>query len=465
MKYFLLFLFILLLYVQSPIPNWDITTQANILEVSGDSLDYTLYEKSDSNLNLKVILKIIIEKSGDNIVSKYKVFVYDSSGTDSKGSQEVGFSDIDSFYTSQLGKNILICPKGKFHPYDFEGGNYIVPSGFDDKGGWDLRCFYQGTGHFYMFYLLNNGKNIFYMYNGGYTQLDYVYSYFYDFKLEDGTSSETEYKFWVMRYDGANDGVIRLCPKALTSNRDTGYANQVSNGSDNDINAAKSKTQVRINSDYYFYYFTYNDASDFESGYSTNYIDFSSKDNFASTAANPGVVKKQDTPLTFVDNVEIQEMNFFKESKYAYYKIYNKDKNKTYYGIIDVTSSKVLYNIEAEFTLFIPASTGSTVIMLGLTSTTIYQICIVKDGSSCNNDCGSTDILLNVEGNKCDTVCDTGKIKLMPEGICIDTELCDLNTYELNKFKYLKLMQLKNIQDISVTLEVSKLDKSKYFNS
>ena len=431
MKYFLIYFLIQFLYVFSPIPNWEITSQSNVLAVPADSLPYTLYYQEKDGL--KVELQIVIQQSGSNIIYKYKLIVQNSAGNE-LGNKEVGFSDIESFYTNKLGKDILICPRGKFHPYDFYGGVHIQPSGFEDKGGWDLRCYYQGTGHFYMFYLLNNGKNFYYRYGSSTTQRDYVYSYFYDFRLEYGTNSETEYKFWVMRYDGADGGVILLSPKALKTNRDNGDVNQVSNGSDNKINAAKSKTQVCINSNFYFYYFTYNDASDFESGYSTHNIDFSNKDNFQSSAANPGVVKKQNTPLTFVDNVEIQEMNFFKGSKYAYYKIYNTDKNKTYYGIVDVTESKILYNIEAEFQTFIPASTGSTVIMLGLTSTTVYQIGIIKDGDSLSNDCGSNYLILSADGNKCKStnVCDSGKIKLMPEGICIDTELCDLNVYELN---------------------------------
>ena len=36
---------------------------------------------------------------------------------------------------------------------------------------------------------------------------------------------------------------------------------------------------------------------------------------------------------------------------------------------------------------------------------------------------------------------------------------------KFNKFKYYKLLHLLNIHDILVTLEVSKLDKSKYSNS
>jgi len=64
-------------------------------------------------------------------------------------------------------------------------------------------------------------------------------------------------------------------------------------------------------------------------------------------------------------------MNFITGTKYAYYKIYNKDKAVTYYGLLDTAQSKILYNVQAEFTTFIPASTSSTIIMLGLTGDTV----------------------------------------------------------------------------------------------
>ena len=65
--------------------------------------------------------------------------------------------------------------------------------------------------------------------------------------------------------------------------------------------------------------------------------------------------------------------------------------------------------------------------MLAITSTSSYKLCIVKDGSSCNNTCST--IALDPEANKCQASCDDGKIKLMPEGICISEALCDLTMY------------------------------------
>ena len=59
-------------------------------------------------------------------------------------------------------------------------------------------------------------------------------------------------------------------------------------------------------------------------------------------------------------------MNFIPNTHYAYYKIYNKDKNITYYGLIDIKENKVLYNIEGDDITFIPDSSGQ---MIAITQT------------------------------------------------------------------------------------------------
>ena len=38
-------------------------------------------------------------------------------------------------------------------------------------------------------------------------------------------------------------------------------------------------------------------------------------------------------PFSFIDEVEIKEMNFIRGTQYVYYEIYNKNKDKSYYGI------------------------------------------------------------------------------------------------------------------------------------
>ena len=197
------------------------------------------------------------------------------------------------------------------------------------------------------------------------------------------------------------------------------------------ITEAKAHTQSSIDSIYYFYYFTYNNVSDFVSGYSNTHI-HAGEGNYANSFS---ATKNTDSPLTFVDNVEIKEINFIPGTKNVYYKIYNKDKGSTYYGLIDVKLNKVVYNIEADnSTIFIPDTTGN---MLLITSTDIYRVCTVKstESDSCENPNTCSNLLLDPDGNKCQENCDEGKIKMMPESICINSSLCDLNIYVLNTAK------------------------------
>ena len=123
-------------------------------------------------------------------------------------------------------------------------------------------------------------------------------------------------------------------------------------------------------------------------------------------------------------------MNFIKGTQYVYYEIYNKNKDKSYYGILDIKSNKILYNIEEEFTTFIPFSNNGE--MLAISATSAYRICILKDGNSCLNSCPNGNLILDPDGNKCQNYCDSGKIELMPEGICISQSTCDLNFFIIN---------------------------------
>ena len=151
--YYLILIFIQILNILSPIPNWDISQQANLLDVSTNEMNYTIYDKTA--YDIRVVLNKRIAKSGTQIITQNYLLVYDQYSSNSKSEIAVEFEDIDSHYTSKLGYDILICPKGKFHPYDFKGKTHInAPSGFQDKGGWDLRCYAHKTEYFYIFYLL-----------------------------------------------------------------------------------------------------------------------------------------------------------------------------------------------------------------------------------------------------------------------------------------------------------------------
>ena len=138
------------------------------------------------------------------------------------------------------------------------------------------------------------------------------------------------------------------------------------------ITQAKSYTQGSIDNNNNFYFFTYNNVNDFSSGYSKNAFNVENEkyaDNYAITVNN-------NSPLNFIDNIEIKEIRFIPGTIFVYYKLSNIDKGTTYYGFIDIKLNKVIYNIEAEATMkFIPISeTGE---MLAMTSNKLYKVCVL----------------------------------------------------------------------------------------
>ena len=186
-------------------------------------------------------------------------------------------------------------------------------------------------------------------------------------------------------------------------------------------------TRVYIDNNSIFYFFTYHNISSFKSGYSTTPLDGSNA--FLSDSLKELKINMNNSPFSFLDNMEIIYINFIHYSNILYYKLLNKNNNKINYGILDMKLNKILYNFDEEIKTFIPYSNGD---ILAITSTSVYKLCIIKNGNECINSCLSDNLILDTNGNKCQSSCDDGKIKLMPEEICIEKESCDLNFLMLN---------------------------------
>ena len=80
------------------------------------------------------------------------------------------------------------------------------------------------------------------------------------------------------------------------------------------INQTKSYTQGSIdNNNNNFYFFTFNNVNDFSSNYSNNGFNVSNEkyaDNYAITANN-------NSPLNFLDNIEIKEIRFIPGTRFG----------------------------------------------------------------------------------------------------------------------------------------------------
>ena len=153
MEYFLFILFLnQILFIYSPIPNWDIDgISINLFSSSSSETNYSydLYNKGG------YVLTKTITKNADGTLSSQNYLAHNSI------IREVSFEGIESYHYNQLGSSELVCPKGSFHPYDFDAGNYIKP--FDAEGNWELSCYKHNTGYFLVFYVHNGNNNIYYV--------------------------------------------------------------------------------------------------------------------------------------------------------------------------------------------------------------------------------------------------------------------------------------------------------------
>ena len=122
---------------------------------------------------------------------------------------------------------------------------------------------------------------------------------------------------------------------------------------------AKNFISATFDSSHKFYYLSCSNASDCQSGYSQNYVNFSSKEQYQSACRNINLKKNDVSPLTFADDVEIENIKFISGTQYAYYIIKSKNSEQKYYGLIDITTNKVLYNIKGSFTEFLPNPNSS----------------------------------------------------------------------------------------------------------
>ena len=154
MEIFLKFIpfFILFCFSLEIIPNWNLNTSAIKLLSSDGSITYTVVDRDMYGMKVKLTKKIT--KSGNTITQTNYLSIGEGAAF------EVDFENIESFYNLN-GINV-ICPKGKYHPYNATNKAFFQPSGFEEKGNWDLKCYKHNTNYFLAFYLMNGDKNLFF---------------------------------------------------------------------------------------------------------------------------------------------------------------------------------------------------------------------------------------------------------------------------------------------------------------
>ena len=416
---FLSYIFLgIISYVFSIIPNWNFTNSAINLFSSNSTIEYQVSYRGMYCLIIELYKKLT--KSGNNITEQNYIRCYTYIGVDQStlipygGPMNVDFDDIESLYNEHVNGKV-ICPKGKYHLYYINEERFIIPQGFVENGNWDLKCYMHKTENFLLFYKMNGDIN-FYWTNKDYTNLTKVEGVFgeelFDFKLKNGERSDSEYPIASLikksGYLTLNGGKIK-------------FSNNMEYTSCGNLNIIQMKNHTQAifqNFSDNFFFFTYNNVSDFISGYSTEQP---GEDEYNNVSKYSFVINDE-SPFEFLGNVEILEMQFSSGNQYVSYKIYDKENYINYTGIIDIKLNKVMFNTDTDIQKFISYNNYS---MLAITSTGAYQICTTKSGNTCIESCTSQSNILDTDGNTCGSGCPNGKIKLLPSEVCFDE--CDLS--------------------------------------
>ena len=425
MKDILLFwiiFFKLIIKTFSIIPEWNFENTAINLLASVNTITNETYHKVKDNMEV-FIYKKFSKENGEIIYKKYvKVKEYHTGTVIYDG--EVDFDEIQSFY--YISNDRIICPEGKFHPHYFYDNTYSTLNldMIQTIGDWELKCFALSD-YFFVFYMMNGEYNFFYknLNNGEWKKFQSNNEFYEVILTTELTSDDSKNQMAYIMNDG---GYIKWKGNKLSVESSEIKGNDIGAVQ---FNKAYTYTRACLENDYHhFYYFTYSNTADFISGYydSSDRIEYLNVESYSNS-----INQHSDSPFEFVDNVEIKELKFIYNYKYAYYIIYNPTKGKKYYGIIDLKKNQVVFNTEKEIITFIPYSTIS---MLAITSTSAYEICVIKQDGKCIDSYGCTGneykYILDTNGNKCGTsvVCDN--FFMMHENMCADE--CDESIYVLN---------------------------------
>ena len=339
---------------------------------------------------------------------------------------EVDFEDIESTYKN-INNNYFVCPKGKYHVYYYKNNekNYELLN-FDNIifDNWNLMCFYQFEEK-YLFIAYLNSEAKFYQYDLDKEELKVGKTIFngiqaFRWRTSQLSIYEKRKEMFAIIREGNN---LNLKELFFDVQRDQEYnyetINQRNLGNLKKNYLASFKTES-----FHFYWITYDSASEFDSGYYNKDKDIS-RENIGESDIK---INENKSPLVFFDSVTIEEMKFIFGNKYVYYKIKNDITNKNYFGIIDVTLNKVIFNTDENIKEFKPFSFSS---MLAITRDSVYKICILRDGQNCLEDCSDNYPIFDTSTyNHCGDGCSTNFI-LKPNNICIDE--CDNNIYIIQK--------------------------------
>ena len=383
MEYRLIFLsiFLNLFFPEfSFVQQWNFDNSAIDLLSKSSFISIKVLEDTKYNIYVRLYKNLSIEDN-EVVYKKYLTVYYDNSLI---YGGEVDFDKIESFH--RFRHDIIICPKGKYHPIYFYSNTYSTLNLGLLRGNrdWELKCEIHEQGYFFIFYLMNGQSHFFYI-NPQESVWNQMITHQEIYGLKCGIKISDNYEYsWA--YLVKSENKIKLIGSKYTIKSDIISRND--NGGIVDIMIAGKYTRGCFeNNNDHFYFLTYTNTSDFSCGYfdTTNFIDYQNVRQYS-------VIKNEESPLEFADDVEIEYIKFINNYKYAYYKIKNIINDKYYYGIIDIKKNIVVFNTEKEIITYVSYTDIS---MLAITSTTAYEICVIKKDGVCIDSYDCTDTNYN----------------------------------------------------------------------
>ena len=408
-------LLILLHLSCSVLPSWNLNASIELLNKSEQSKTYEMWNREMYEVNI-IFKKIFTREREEGPINlTNNMLIKDSKTQGIILESNVTWNDIESFY--KIKDKIYICPRGKDHIYvhDKEKNELkeLIPDGFPENGDWDLKCYYQYNISTMFISYINKYPDIYALKieDSGYKWQNI--SYFNDGLFDYHWTTET-YSY-PMKSLVLKGNFITL--KGLRFMFENGEIKIEEIEGKKEIIKASTNTKAYFtlgNELDYFYFITYDDLSNFKSGYHKK----DSIDILNIPDITYQINEKSD--LEFLNDVELQSMKFILSNQYVYYKIKDKVNNDIYHGILDIESNKVIFNTKDKIIDFIPFNESS---ICAITEDSVYEICAIQDN---NNQCVKSCLEGNVviydisKPNKCGaetTKCDDFVLK--PNKICI----------------------------------------------
>ena len=263
----------LLLSSFSVIPLWNLKKSS--LDLLKENNNYTYTISHGFMYEMEALLSKEIKRTNDGTIIHENLLYIDSY---LKG--RVDFENIDSFY--KLANRKIICPFGKYNPINIDTMSEFE-NVYQNSDDWNLKCYKHNTGHFFIYYLNNKENQVYELdtNNNNYIHQDLIElnNELYDYKLVnrdyDYQTTEPYYPFCALTIFEDHIALRRI----LYELRNNYYIGDYIRGEEDyePKKLTEAKKYSKGNFDYYsnnFFYFTYNNISDFSSGFSIKTIEY-----------------------------------------------------------------------------------------------------------------------------------------------------------------------------------------------